>query len=79
MAEAHGLRAFFDRSDLHAITEEALKEALLLSRVLITVIDPFTFNSTWVTKENCFAYNTGIPIVAVYDADRYRWEGQAAC
>mmetsp|Transcript_65103 Transcript_65103/g.108157 ORF Transcript_65103/g.108157 Transcript_65103/m.108157 type:complete len:662 (+) Transcript_65103:39-2024(+) len=76
VAEASGLRPFFDRSDLIEITEPALKDALLASDVCVTVLDPFTFNSTWVFKENLFAANVGIPIVAVYDADRFRWEGQ---
>ena len=65
VAEGRGLRAFFDRSDLLEITEAALKEALLVSDVLLTVIDPFTFNSQWVFKENLFAANLGIPIVCV--------------
>ena len=46
---------------------------VLASRCLVTIIDPVTFNSTWVLKENLWAANAGIPIVAVFDADRYRW------
>ena len=76
VAEAHGLMPFFDRSDLIKITEPALKDALLKSDVVVTVLDPFTFNSQWVFKENLFAANVGIPIVVAYDADRFRWEGQ---
>lgn len=76
VAEAHGLLPFFDRSDLIEITEPALKAALLKSEVVVTVLDPHTFYSQWVFKENLFAANIGIPIVVVYDGDRFRWEGQ---
>eukprot|EP00966_Prymnesium_polylepis_P215175 4983448-Prymnesium_polylepis.1 len=64
VCEREGLLPFFDRSDLVEITEPALKKALMASDVCVTVIDPFTFNSVWVFKENLFAANTGIPIVA---------------
>lgn len=40
----------------------------------MTVLDPFTFHNPWVFKENLTA--AGIPIVPIYDADRYRWKGQ---
>jgi hypothetical protein len=48
----------------------------LRGQVCVTVLDPFTFNSSWVLRENELAANAGIPIVLVYDADRYRWDGQ---
>ena len=49
---------------------------MLRSDVCVTVLDPFTFNSIWVFKENLLAANAGIPIVPIYDADRFRWDGQ---
>ena len=67
VCEASGILPFFDRSDLLEITEPALKEALLASDVLVTVIDPFTFNSIWVLRENVFAFNLGVPIVVSKD------------
>ena len=76
VAEGQGLVPFFDRSDLVEITESALKDAMLMADVCVTVLDPFTFNSVWVFKENLLAANAGIPIVPVYDADRFRWDGQ---
>ena len=76
VAEGYGLRPFFDRSDLLEITEPALKASMLASDVCVTVLDPFTFDSVWVFKENRLAANAGIPIVCIYDADRYRWNGQ---
>ena len=76
VVEAQGLVPFFDRSDLVEITESAIEEALLSSDVLVTVLDPFTFHSKWVFKENLVAANAGIPIVPIYDADRFRWDGQ---
>lgn len=74
--ENRGLRAFFDRSDLMEITEPALQEAMLASDVCVTVLDPFTFDSPWVFMENLLAANAGIPIVVVYDSDRFQWTGQ---
>jgi hypothetical protein len=76
VAEAMGLVPFFDRSDLIEITEPALKDAMLRTDVCVTVLDPFTFKSLWVFKENLLAVNAGIPIVPIYDADRFRWDGQ---
>mmetsp|Transcript_69232 Transcript_69232/g.225495 ORF Transcript_69232/g.225495 Transcript_69232/m.225495 type:complete len:555 (+) Transcript_69232:416-2080(+) len=49
---------------------------MLASSVCLTVIDPFTFQSSWVVRENVWAANAGIPIVPVFDADRFRWGGQ---
>ena len=76
VVEAHGLVPFFDRSNLNEITTKALEDAVLRSDVIVTVLDPFTFNSPWVFQENLLAANAGIPIVPVMDADRFRWSGQ---
>jgi hypothetical protein len=76
VAEARGLVPFFDRSNLTEITAKALEDAVLRSDVIVTVLDPFTFNSEWVFQENLLAANAGIPIVPVFDADRFRWSGQ---
>ena len=76
VAEGHGLVPFFDRSNLKEISTTAIDEAVLKSEALVTVIDPFTFDSEWVFHENLLAANEGIPIVPVYDADRFRWDGQ---
>jgi len=74
VVEGHGLRPFLGISTLVEITESALREEMSASRVCVTVLDPFTFGSVWVFKENLFAANIGLPIVLVYDADRFRWE-----
>lgn len=74
VVEGYGLRPFFDRSDLVEINEPALKKCMLLSDVCVTVVDPVCFNSSWVFAENLLAANAGIPIVPIYDGDRYRWE-----
>ena len=76
LCEAYGWRPFFDRSDLVEITEPSLKAAMLNSEVCVTVLDPHTFNSLWVLKENLLAANAGIPIICVFDSDRFRWNGQ---
>ena len=76
LIENSGLLAFFDRSDLDEISEEALKERMMSSRVVVTILDPYTFNSSWVLRENEWAANAGIPIITVYDADRFKWAGQ---
>mmetsp|Transcript_55601 Transcript_55601/g.148300 ORF Transcript_55601/g.148300 Transcript_55601/m.148300 type:complete len:654 (-) Transcript_55601:255-2216(-) len=73
VVETHGLRPFFDRSDLLVITEKALKKAVRSSKVCVTVLDPFTFDSGWVLQENLCAANCGIPIVVLYDSDRFAW------
>jgi len=73
VVEVHGLRPFFDRSDLLEITASALEQAVLASRLLVTVLDPFTFSSPWVLMENLSAANRGIPIILTYDADRFHW------
>jgi len=73
VVEVHGLRPFFDRCDLLEITASALEQAVLASRLLVTVLDPFTFISPWVLMENLSAANCGIPIIMTYDADRFHW------
>jgi hypothetical protein len=76
VCEAHGFLPFFDRSDLLEVTEAALHSHMRRSNIVVTVLDPLTFSSIWVLKEHYCAYNEGIPIICVYDADRYRWTGQ---
>ena len=76
VVEGHGLVPFFDRTDLTDVSKEALTDAVRRSDVLVTVIDPFTFHSHWVFMENLVAANEGIPIVPVYDGDRFAWKGQ---
>ena len=44
------------------------------SHLLITILDPCTFDSTWVRAENAWAEQAGIPILAMFDSDRYRWD-----
>jgi hypothetical protein len=56
---------------------EALRDAVLSSSLLVTILDPFTFESEWVEKENEWARDAEIPIIALYDGDRYRWEDVA--
>merc|ERR1719506_579642 len=53
---------------------EALQGAVLSSSLVVTILDPFTFESEWVAKENEWARDNEIPILALYDGDRYRWE-----
>ena len=62
------------RSDLDEITMEALQDAVLKSALVVTILDPFTFESEWVVKENEWARDNGIPIIALYDGDRYQWD-----
>jgi len=76
VCELDGLKAFYDRSDLKVITEASLHEKLHASSTCITVIDPWTFSSGWVLQENLWATNAGIPIIPVYDSDRFKWKGQ---
>ena len=76
VCESRGLCAFFDRSDLLEISEEALRDKVLASKVVITVLDPHTFNSEWVRLENEWAARAGVPIVPVFDEDRWDWKGQ---
>ena len=52
---------------------EKLKEHVLSSACIVTVLDPSTFHSEWVLKEHEWATEAGIPIVPFYDADLYRW------
>ena len=69
-----GFKAWFDRSDLNTISMEALQEAVEKSVCLVTILDPFTFESEWVVSENQWARDKNIPIIALYDADRYPWD-----
>ena len=68
------VKAWFDRSDLGEITMDSLKQAVEESSMLITILDPSTFDSEWVQAENAWALAAGLPILAFYDADRYRWD-----
>lgn len=68
-----GISTFFDRTDLKLITMEQLKEDVLSSGCIVTVLDPSTFESEWVVFEHRTAVEAGIPIVPFYDADSYRW------
>ncbi|KAH8057611.1 hypothetical protein JL722_6697 [Aureococcus anophagefferens] len=72
--EGEGLKVFFDRSDLLEISEAALRDAVRASRVIVTVVDPVTFDSVWVANENAWAKDLGKPIVAFYDRDRHAWD-----
>ena len=74
VCEGAGLKVFFDRSDLTDISEEVLERSVKESRVLVTVLDPHTFESDWVVKENRWAAEAGRPIVPIYDGDRHRWD-----
>ncbi len=74
VCEGAGLKVFFDRSDLTDISEEVLERSVQESRVLVTVLDPHTFESDWVVKENQWAAEVGRPIVPIYDGDRHRWD-----
>ena len=42
------------------------------SRILVTIVDPHTFDSPWVVKENSWAEQYGRPIVALYDGEPTR-------
>ena len=68
------VKAWFDRSDLSEITMDSLKQAVEEAAMLITILDPSTFDSEWVQAENAWALAAGLPILAFYDADRYRWD-----
>jgi hypothetical protein len=74
VCEGAELKVFFDRSDLTDISEEVLERSVKESRVLVTVLDPHTFESDWVVKENQWAADAGRPIVPIYDGDRHRWD-----
>jgi len=74
IAEGEGLSVFFDRSDLTQITKEKLRESIEASRVVVTILDPYTFDSEWVCLENEWARDAGIPVVGMYDGDKFRWE-----
>ena len=71
--EEGGLNVFFDRNDLDEISMDKLKEHVLSSAVIVTVLDPATYDSEWVRKEHEWAEAAGIPIVPFYDADLYKW------
>jgi len=73
VCEGAGLKVFFDRSDLTDISEEVLERSVKESRVVVTVLDPHTFESDWVVKENRWAAEAGRPILPIYDGDRHRW------
>ena len=68
------VKAWFDLSDLSEITMDSLKQAVEEAAMLITILDPSTFDSEWVQAENAWALAAGLPILAFYDADRYRWD-----
>ena len=72
--EEGGLNVFFDRNDLDEISMDKLKEHVLSSAVIVTVLDPATYDSEWVRKEHEWAEAAGIPIVPFYDADLYKWK-----
>ena len=74
IAEAEGLKVFFDRSDLTEISSAKLESCVRDSRVIVTILDPYTFDSEWVTWENEWARDAGRPVVGLYDGDRFRWE-----
>ena len=48
-----------------------LEAAIRTSRVLVTIIDPYTFESEWVVKENAWAEQYGRPIITLYDGDTH--------
>ena len=52
---------------------DSLKQAVEESSMLITILDPSTFDSEWVRAENAWAADAGLPILASYDADRQNW------
>ena len=52
---------------------DSLKQAVEESSMLITILDPSTFDSEWVRAENAWAADAGLPILAFYDADRQNW------
>ena len=68
------VKAWFDRSDLSEITMDSLKQAVEEAAMLITILDPSTFDSEWVRAENEWARDAGLDILPFYDADRYRWD-----
>jgi len=74
IVQSAGLKPFFDRLDLLEISEEVLEDAVKTSRVLVTIIDPYTFESEWVVKENAWAEQYGRPIITLFDGDHHRWD-----
>ena len=67
------VKAWFDLSDLSEITMDSLKQAVDDAAMLITILDPCTFDSEWVRAENAWAADAGLPIRAFYNADRQNW------
>ena len=65
--------AIFDRNALEETTKDGLKEHVLSSACLVTVLDPETFKSQWVVLENQTAAENGTPIVIFFDGDKYAW------
>ena len=59
VCEGAGLKVFFDRSDLTDISAEVLERSVKQSRVLVTVLDPYTFESVWCVRENRWAAAAG--------------------
>ena len=53
---------------------DSLKQAVEEAAMLITILDPSTFDSEWVRAENEWARDAGLDILPFYDADRYRWD-----
>ena len=53
---------------------ESLRQAVEEASMLITILDPSTFDSEWVRAENAWAAEAGLPTLPFYDADRYRWD-----
>ena len=79
VCEGAELKVFFDRSDLTDISAEVLERSVKQSRVLVTVLDPYTFESVWCVRENRWAAAAGRPIVPIYDGDRHRWDTIKKC
>ena len=62
ISEGEGLKVFFDRSNLTEISESMLRRSVAESAVVVTILDPFTFDdSDWVRLENEVAADHGIP------------------
>ena len=53
---------------------DSLKQAVEEAAMLITILDPSTFDSEWVRAENEWARDAGLDILPFYAADRYRWD-----
>ena len=57
------VKAWFDRSHLSEITMDSLKQAVDDAAMLITILDPCTFDSEWVRAENEWARDAGLDIL----------------